>query len=588
LSSAPHEAMVVRDALGETAADFFWQAVEGDRLSAEERFRAAVALAGLAPSDARWDKMARFVADTLTKQEPQVLNGWIDALRPVGASLVDPLCTVFRDQKRSSAERSNAALALAELAADDLPRLTQLLLEADAPQFAAILPKLDPRRPEAMRLLDQEIHGDAGPDRKLDFDREAAASRHANAAIAFAHWGHLDSLWPLLVHSADPRVRTYLVHRLQRLGADAERLVERLSVEPEPSARVALLLALSRFEPQSLPAQGVTAAVNTAAALYTDDADPGVHAAAEFLLRRWQRQDLLERRQKSLDRDGGRGPTGWYVDQHDHTMVVVRGPVTFQMGARPDDTGHTPPDEPLHARRIGRSFAIGSKEITVEQFLQFDPQFWWFQDYSPESDCPINNVNWYDAARYCRWLSEQEGVDESQMCYPPRDEIKDGLRMPSDYLSRTGYRLPTEAEWECVCRAGAETSRFFGESEDLLADYAWTFANSQFRAPGRIDSRYCARKVALLLPNDLGLFDILGNAMEWCQESYRPYVIHDDGRPADDFEDLEEIRDAQRRVLRGGAYLYQPSDARAPHRDNHPAGARQPYVGFRVARTLGE
>ena len=592
LTLAPHEVIVVRDALGESAADFFRQAAEGDRLSAEERFRAAAALAGLAPSDARWDRMSRFVAETLTKQEPQFLNGWIEALRPVGKSLVDPLCAVFRDETRSSAQRSNAAVALAELAADDLPRLTQLLLEAEAPQFAAILPKLDLYRDEAVRLLEREITGPAkpasAPEKRLLVDREAAAGRQANAAIALAHLGQADRLWPLLVHSADPRLRTYLVHRLQRLGADAQLLVERLLVELEPSARAALLLALSRFEPQMLSARPVKSAVNCATALYTDDEDPGVHAAAEFLLRRWQRQDRLTEPHKPLDRDRRVGPAGWYVDKHGHTMVVVKGPVTFQMGARPDDTGHTPPDEPLHRDRIGRSFAIGSKEITVEQFLRFDPQFWWFQDYSPDTDCPINNVNWYDAARYCRWLSEQEGIDESQMCYPPRDQIKDGMRLPADYLSRMGYRLPTEAEWEYVCRAGAETGRFFGESEDLLADYAWTFANSQFRAPGHIDSRYCARKVALLLPNDLGLSDMLGNAMEWCQESYRPYVVHNDGRPTDDVEDLEEIHDTQRRVLRGGAYLYQPSDARAPHRDHHPAGARQPYVGFRVARTLGE
>src|SRR5262245_18114614 len=99
-----------------------------------------------------------------------------------------------------------------------------------------------------------------------------------------------------------------------------------------------------------------------------------------------------------------------------------------------------------------------------------------------DRDEPIIGVTWFEAAQYCRWLSEQERIAKDQMCYPPVDQIKEGMIMPADYLARTGHRLPTEAEWESVCRAGAGTSRHYGVAEELLRDYAWYAQNAHGRA----------------------------------------------------------------------------------------------------------
>ena len=101
-----------------------------------------------------------------------------------------------------------------------------------------------------------------------------------------------------------------------------------------------------------------------------------------------------------------------------------------------------------------------------------------------------------------------------QWCYEiepgqSRGEVK-VVRLRANYLSLQGYRLTTEAEMEYAIRAGAVTSRYFGETEDLLPKYAWHRQNSN-EQPWPVGS---------LKPNDFGLFDVHGNVSTWCQESY--------------------------------------------------------------------
>ena len=112
--------------------------------------------------------------------------------------------------------------------------------------------------------------------------------------------------------------------------------------------------------------------------------------------------------------------------------------------------------------------------------------------------------------RYCRWLSDRERVPQDQMCYPPIDAIVEGdATLSEERRMRTGYRLPTEDEWELAARAGSTTRWFFGDAEEHLRHFAWCAVNS---GDG-------TRRVGMLRPNPLGLFDILGNTSEWCHPS---------------------------------------------------------------------
>jgi formylglycine-generating enzyme required for sulfatase activity len=201
--------------------------------------------------------------------------------------------------------------------------------------------------------------------------------------------------------------------------------------------------------------------------------------------------------------------------------------------------------------------------------------------YSPEADCPITSVTWYEAAQYCRWLSEQEGIPEHEMVYPSVKEIercKEGLaplKSPADYLKRQGYRLPTEAEWEYACRAGARSSRYYGSSVDLLPRYAWYLDNSPERT----------RPVGQKRPNDLGLFDMHGNVWTWCHDSPGGYQDGSVERPVRDVEDLLPVLDRTHRGLRGASFDYRAGGVRAAFRNQNPPGFRNLAAGLRVAKT---
>jgi formylglycine-generating enzyme required for sulfatase activity len=297
-----------------------------------------------------------------------------------------------------------------------------------------------------------------------------------------------------------------------------------------------------------------------------------------------------------LAKDRDKASPQWYVNGQGQTLVVIPGSVEFLMGSPTTEAdregGPEGKVETQHRQRVGRTFAVVTKEVTVEQF-QKCPRFKNFnynKTYSPTREHPVNTATWYEAAEYCNWLSQQEGIAEDQWCYLPNKDGKfaEGMRMRPGYLSLTGYRLPTEAEWEFVCRAGAVTGRYYGETEELLGKYAWYTTNSQDRGMLQPGS---------LKPNDLGLFDLYGNAMEWCQNGFFDYrrpqealkAGRPEGRAAEDEEDEDDIKGIQEkpsRVLRGGSFYNRALYVRSASRIRNGPANLYLYGGFRPARTF--
>jgi formylglycine-generating enzyme required for sulfatase activity len=277
-----------------------------------------------------------------------------------------------------------------------------------------------------------------------------------------------------------------------------------------------------------------------------------------------------------------------------HTMVIIRG-AEFTMGSPLEERGRSAAETP-HRVRIPRTFAIATAEVTNAQFARFLEQVpeyarrWRaattdrfgnpprFAAFSSTPDSPQVAVSWYDAARYCNWLSERDGLNPDQLVYPESIDAARGLDLPSDYLRRTGYRLLTEAEWEFAARAGTTSSRHFGDSDDLLPRHAWFDGNT---------GRKRAYPVEQLLPNPWGLYDMLGNVWEWTMDRRQPYPT--DGRLVHDVEDsVLRVSNDVARTRRGGSFAYEWFTVRSAHRGDvryFPNQTRD-NVGFRVGRTM--
>jgi formylglycine-generating enzyme required for sulfatase activity len=185
-------------------------------------------------------------------------------------------------------------------------------------------------------------------------------------------------------------------------------------------------------------------------------------------------------------------------------------------------------------------------------------------------------ITWYDAAAFCNWLSQQEGIPADQWCYEPDQQFANGMRIRPNYPELSGYRLPTEPEWEFACRCGTTTARFFGDLDSLVHQYGWFTKNSGDNALSPVGS---------LRPNGHGLFGCYGNVSEWCQDFPIRYLK--DRALAADFEQsgFLEVVNSQSRALRGGSFFAYAKLMRSAYRSLNRPDTQNIDIGFRVART---
>lgn len=205
---------------------------------------------------------------------------------------------------------------------------------------------------------------------------------------------------------------------------------------------------------------------------------------------------------------------------------------SFQMGQTALDGIATP----THIVTVS-AFYIDTTLVTQEAYqavMDTNPSH-----FVGDPSRPVEEVSWYAAVRYCIRKSVLAGL---QSCYDTTD--------PANWTcnpSRNGYRLPTEAEYEYACRAGDTSSYFWGNDTDVAMNYAWFSSNNN-------DS---TQRVATKLPNAWGLYDMVGNVWEWCNDWFDVYTA---GTTTDPAGPASKPANGFGRVLRGGTWSSYPDN----------------------------
>ena len=342
-AAGPDEVMVIRDTLAvqprHAGIDDLRRVLKNESALPGARLRVACALAELAPdSTADWRPLAAPLAEALLAEHRRELPHWLELLGSAAPLLVQPLSEVCRDPGRDPATQTTAAEALAEVLererqAESLARAT---IEARPEAFRILLRELASQgRPGQVLVFLRGVLAERVDDLRDETHKDALAGRQAAAAIALAALGEPESLWPLLRHRSDPRVRSLLIERLRRGQPGPRMLLERLSLgDIDPIERQALLLAWAETRQPAVVAPIKAAVIETTRVLYRDDPHPGVHSAAELLLRRWGGPELVALCQQHLRGRKSRGDgLRWELGPNGHTFVILPAPLEFRMGA---------------------------------------------------------------------------------------------------------------------------------------------------------------------------------------------------------------------------------------------------------------
>lgn len=406
-------------------------------------------------------------------------------------------------------------------------------------------------------------------------DRGIHQERQFKAGIGLLRMNATETVWPLMRRKEDPGLRSALIVAPAYYGVDGDQLFRQLQRETSQTSRRTLILAVGQIAKaqqlksvKQLSAHQIAEYSKVFSKWHADDVDPGIHGATEWALRSLGQEAVIAKVRTALAGKPA-GDRNWYVtSQGQHIMVLVHPEKEFMMSSPITEDnrlqGPVGRIERRHRRRIDRTYAIASHDVTVEQFLAFRRDHPVDRVSAPASTSALNMITWYDAAAYCNWLSLREGIPQDQWCFLPAEPTDDNTFIPHDCLDRTGYRLPTEAEWEYACRGGTTTARFFNESIGWWDEFV---TNGPTRMP----------PVGMSKPNDFGLFDVYGNGQEWTMDLARQFDLShefmNDSLPAG------KVKTTDSRIMKGNT-------ARTSQRTFAQPGLRFDYNGFRIARTI--
>jgi formylglycine-generating enzyme required for sulfatase activity len=219
-------------------------------------------------------------------------------------------------------------------------------------------------------------------------------------------------------------------------------------------------------------------------------------------------------------------------------------PASFVMGSGEDAPAE---ERPAHKVTFRGPFAMAKFEVTQELWqavMGNNPSKW----KGPRNSVEL--ISWDEANAFCRKVTQE-------------------LRRRKLIEQNEVIRLPSEAEWEYVCRAGTTTAYSFGESAKELTHYAWFTGNAAGNDP----------PVGRKKPNPWGFYDMHGYVWEWCADAWHPNY---EGAPADG--SARQAKEAKERMMRGGSWRDKADECRSAFRGHQPPGTRSDAIGLRCVR----
>lgn len=232
-------------------------------------------------------------------------------------------------------------------------------------------------------------------------------------------------------------------------------------------------------------------------------------------------------------------------------MIAVEGG-TFKMGS----TSGYDDEKPIHKVTLS-DYSIGKYEVTVGQYKKFcketgykfpgKPKKTWYdehdmiRDWAWRDNNPIVNVTWYDAIAYCEWLSKETGEN---------------------------YTLPTEAQWEFAAKGGNLSKGYKFSGSNSINSVAWYDETTYERG---------TKPVGQKTPNELGIYDMSGNAFEWCLDIYGKYSGKSSKNP-------QGAKKGQYKTIRGGGWYYVEEFCKVTQRDSPKPNLAKFNYGFRVVK----
>jgi eukaryotic-like serine/threonine-protein kinase len=240
-------------------------------------------------------------------------------------------------------------------------------------------------------------------------------------------------------------------------------------------------------------------------------------------------------------------------------MVQIQ-PGEFLMGSEESED-----ERPTRRVRLESSFLLGRYPVTQSLYKVVVGRLP-LSRFNGQDRNPVDSVSWFDAVRFCNLLSAVDSLE------PYYGIESDGT---VEILGDSGYRLPTEAEWEYACRAGSTALYCFGDNVARLGEFAWYDENSQSST----------QPVGQKQANAFHLHDMHGNVWEWCWDRYDFYEPAT-SRAGEVIVDPTGPAKGPQRVLRGGCFRTDANQVRCATRNPYDPDQGLYYFGFRLARSL--